>query len=673
MLGMMVACQHELTGAKDVDNPVVESREVVELHITAPIDAAGDTTGVRRIVYRDNGAGGLHPTWSFADSMAVYIERTDHSIIYAGKVVSEGTQVVDGVRKFGGKALQKAINEKYLYVYPYVEDGTAIGAATTRSIAWTSQSGALGRTDHISNLLPLVWREDVKHDNVLTPPERQGYVIRLRMLFHDYPGTISNVRIQTMARGNDGTTPDRIFPCRFSMANLGKEVNSTLDAKTEGTELSDTDYADALTLNVTGGEAIKNNDGLYEAEAYLVCGNVQNLNVFSTKYHVVVKTVGGTSYSMSDYRSLRGQQTANRTNGLPMLGNDTVFTLTAKYSKGVCNTVINDQYGVHSLLGMWNDYGKGYDPIGLVVYAGGDAVLTPGTVPSQLADNKTDILTKYKNNGTGTPTLFGATTYGSPAQNSIYAATAAAIADTKQRDVTINNIEITRPTEVFVTFINEYGWNENLLGYYHYTGAAPEDAEVMSMRKTLIFPNFSKPFHEPFNKQPEGTGLDKNNIGQPSDAPLREYETVKLLYTDEHGFVSTIFPAGTTIGFMMMIDTKANEESPKRGFDLLNWGQWRLFTNTIWNETNTTANGANANWPAGGYYRNNFFASADVCRDAEPVPGLAIYGVKDQGNNDLNTAYGAMIYMVSTGDPGAMLTHNSVYFNIGTGALVINK
>lgn len=116
---------------------------------------------------------------------------------------------------------------------------------------------------------------------------------------------------------------------------------------------------------------------------------------------------------------------------------------------------------------------------------------------------------------------------------------------------------------------------------------------------------------------------------------------------------------------MMMIDTEANENSPKSGYDLLKWSQWKLFTNTAWNADNS-------GWSTG-YANANFFASGDVGSDASGtlIPGLAIYGVKDNATNTYNTAYGAMIFMVSTSEPSAMQTHNKAYFNIGTGATVI--
>lgn len=237
----------------------------------------------------------------------------------------------------------------------------------------------------------------------------------------------------------------------------------------------------------------------------------------------------------------------------------------------------------------------------------------------------------------------------------------------KQANAVCNNITITAPTEVYVTFLSEYAWNQNLLGYYHYEGEAPSSGN--DVNKNIIYPNLSKPGHEPFNTN----GKPTNNIGKDGDAPLTEYETVKLMYLKPDGTAETIFPANTVIGFFMMIDVQANGFQQSQ-YSLLKWSQWRTFTNSAWNAENSRWSGA--------YNRCNFFASADVCNtsgtsaseaSSSAIPGLALYGMKDNATNDANTAYSTCLFMVSTSEPSAMQTQNKCYFNIGSGPLVINK
>lgn len=601
-----------------------------------------------RVGYTADGDG-LQLSWEANETLGVYIQKTNGSLIYAGTVSGSGEAGSRGERRFSGTVSEKQNGETYVYVHPAMAEGEMATAAQGHidysNNEGNAQQGELSSTAHITRFIPLVWHEGNAQ------VENHGYAVHLRMTFNEDPGKITSVTLQTMT----GAGNDAIFPVRFDVSNLAASSTMTGSAR----------------LTVTGdGTATNNDDGTWTADAYIACTH-HDVDVFRTKFDVKVETESnGTFYN--EFRSFPGQQQATSITGLPMLANGKCYNMTTKLSKSVSYTVINDQYKVFSVLGMWNQFGKPYDPFGLIVYDGVNAEM-PSTVPAQIKNNRTAIQTRYQNKGAGTPTWLGA------GPGTLYDMTAASNSNnTKQEDVTINNITIIdSPTEVFVTFISEYGWNENLLGYYHYTGEAPETS--FNVRKTLIFPNFSKPNHQPFNLGGAGAGdnTSRYNIGRPEDAPLREFETVKLVYTDANGYSSTTFPAGTTIGFMMMIDSEANAESVKpQGYDLLKWSQWRLFTNTTWNKENTIANGAAANWPTSpGYTRWNYFCSGDVCSDdgGTPIPGLAIYGVKDTGNNDVNTAYGAMIFMVSTSVPEAMQTQNTHCFNIGTGSVVVAK
>lgn len=627
---LLSACQGEELLA-DNSTPSTDAAADVRPLVEHTVSVAIDGTATR-VAYQPLGDG-LQLSWKANENLGVYIyNKTNSTYTYAGSILSTGTEGDRGVRHFTGTISAKNGGETYIYIHPFI-DGETQGSTAHGHITLTTQSAALGSTTHLSSLIPLIWHEGSPF------PTYHGYALHLSLAFNQDPGTITSVTLQTM--DEVGTTA--IFPAQFDAATMtgGSTKNS------------------AITLNVTSGTATKIGS-VWTADAYLACTNA-DVDVFRTKFNVKVETgSNGTFYN--EYRSFPGQEQANADDGLAMLANGKCYNLGAAMSEGAAPTIISTQYKVNSLLGMWNEYGKSTDPFHLVVYAGGDAELpTDGVMPQQLKDNKDAILLRYISQiaGNGTPTWLG------PAAGSLYATGYSTAEELKQADVTVNNIEITQPTEVFVTFISEFGWNENLLGYYYYSGEAPSSNSVV---KTIIFPNVSKPNHQPFNLEGTGSGSTTTpaNIGTPTQAPLREFETVKLLYTDAQGYTSTTFPKGTTIGFMMMIDTEAQENSPKSGYDLLKWSQWRLFTNTKWNTENSK-------W-LNTYANNNFFASGDVCNDSgAPIPGLAIYGVKDNATNTENTAYGAMIFMVSTKVPEAMKTYNKAYFNIGTGPLIVTK
>lgn len=630
----------------NVGNNIADG-ETTDVSVSVDITPRDDNNKApQRVTFSPN-APGLDLFWNAGEeSLGVYILQANGIYKRAGRITST-TGGTGGTRTFTGKVVKLKTGEKYFYLHP--DRGNAIN--------FTNQSGALGSTAHLSDLVPLVWAgADTNSEELFVAgaPTNHGYAIHLNLTFNEDPGTLQDIYVQTMDMGAE----DQVFASNFVSDNMAA-----------------TGLTKSITLHVTGGNVTNNGDGTYSADAYMACSH-KDKDVFRTKFNVKVTASNGTF--QCDYRSFPGQETIYGPNPqLPMLANGKCYNLSRQMSKAPASTVINSTFGVYSLLGMWNTYGQGYDPSHCII-------TDESQWPAQLRNNKTAILSRYPNNGTGTPTFL----------SQLYHAQNAASADERhtQSDVSFNNIQITQPTEVYITFVSEYGWNQNSLGYYHYpTGTFPYPSELVpQMRKTIIWPNVSKSYHEPFNKQPGGTGLDANNIGQPANAPLYEFETVRLLYTDANGYTSTIFPAGTTIGFVMMIDTKANQEQPKTYYDLLDWQQWRIFSNSAWNAHNTTdyiqtlaaANGMflpdgfkpNGEW-TGTYLHKNFFASGDVSIGNSPIPGLAIYGVKDKADDDEGetTAYGAMIYMISTSNPAAMQTQNKACFNIGEGNIVINK
>lgn len=148
--------------------------------------------------------------------------------------------------------------------------------------------------------------------------------------------------------------------------------------------------------------------------------------MFRTKYNVKVVATNGTYYS--DYKSMPGQAGATSDAGLAMLANGKSYKLSAKMSKGYATTIISDNFKVNSLLGMWNKYGKAYDPQGLVAYAGGSEDISGASIPDQLKSNKDAILDRAKSQLTsGTPNWLG------PANGSLYATGNAADMQTQNK------------------------------------------------------------------------------------------------------------------------------------------------------------------------------------------------------------------------------------------------
>lgn len=638
-----VGCADE--GAEPVSDPATPAeaegavhRDSVPLSFEASLGG-----GATRAEFTYN-AGKLHLSWSAKDALGVYIKTEDNKILRAGSIYGTGTAGKDP-RTFSGYVLQKFEHEEYIYMHPDIVNGTAVN--------FEEQYGEINGANTLNNYLPIVWKANAG-GSMPTQGACKGYVIRLVLNFNENPGNIRKILLHT---SKTSSTPDRIFPRSYSIDYFTNDEPFKFASVTPGTSASADTYTDAISLNVVGtGTPHDNGNGTYTVEAYLASACVKNLNVYSSQLRVEVINHDGKTFASTPV-NFKGQPGAS---SQQLLANDVFPDASLRKMEqtmspgGITPTIINYQYGISSILGMWNEYGQCYDPNGLVLLKDGTGGNNAG-MPDVLKNDGVGLAIhdRYSltNSSTGTPTFTW----------ELYNAHS----DVKQDNTTVNNIDITAPTEVYVSFLSEYAWNQNLLGYYHYptypTNSVPTSA--MGVMKNIIYPNLSKPGHEPFNSN----GLPKNNIGKNEDAPMREYETVKLIYTDPStGVSSTTFPAGTTIGFWGMIDVKANGFQQTQ-YSLLNWNQWRFFTNSAWNKDNSKWSGA--------YNRCNFFASGDICRrsgtsttpvlDSEIIKGVVIYGFKDNVTNDANTAYSTCIFLVSASNTEAMKTYNRACFNIG--------
>lgn len=656
--GMLLSsCSHEPEAwAGESEAPEsdasTDERPLVAHEVSVALDAAAT-----RVAYTLDGDN-LQLSWEANEALGVYIRRADNSVVYAGQLTGFGADGERGERRFTGVVSQKTDAEQYLYIHPTLP-GERQGALANGQIFFNHQSGALNSTRHLSRFVPLIWT-----DGATRVCSHHGYAIHLQLTFTEDPGTITQVTLQTMPEVGETL----IFPATFDASTMA--AGSVKQRE--------------VTLNVTSGAPAKGDDNKWHADAYLACSRSE-ANVFRTKFDVKVVAQNGTYYN--EFRSFPGQESATET--LPMLANGHCYNLTTAMSKDVAPTVINSQYKVNSLLGMWNPYGKVTDPFHLSHPAPSPAEVLSG-FPAQLKSNILDKQASFT-----ARTLVGKSAQGTPTFT--WAMVTKQIVGNsdgyKQADVTYNNIDIVNaPTEVFVTFISEYAWSQNLLGYYHYpTGSVP--ASSNDVLKTIIFPNVSKGGHVPYNKGGVDGGPNVNpnteaaNVGTADDAPLQEYTTVQLLYNNHDGTYSKEFPAGTTIGFFMMRDPKASSSDhdegtmgdtsedahtgyqPRPDNTLLDWNAWRLFTNTKWNSASGNT----------GWWNNmscqNFFCSADVgnADSGGVIPGLALYGAKDDASHNYNYSFSAMLYMVSTGNPSSMQTANKCYFNIGSGGLVIDK
>lgn len=682
----LASCSDEL-GA-DVSAPQQTERKLVSLSFEATLgreDASATRVGYEYGGIGDGSKNGLKLTWSEKDQIGVYIKTTEGIIVRAGSISKSGDTTDDGKTcVFSGLVSEKFEDEKYIYMHPDLGRRTFVNLE--------DMSGQLGNTAHINDHLPIVWREGNAKGEFL------GYVLHLTLNFQTInPGKLKKVTLLTDRRNmDDQVYGDRIFPRHYSINYLALDAGefpfnpNPSGSIVEGSATNNSDYTHAITLNVTGDGTVHETGGLYTTDVYLTSSEVKNLNIFSSKIKVMAVGEGNNIYSSKSSVSFKGQSTMGTGPYYSdaILKNGTVRKMTADMQEGALSTtIINETYKVNSILGMWNEYGRPYDPNGLMVYEGGDATLPAtgsGVMPDQLINNITALRTRSLQSLTGTATsntpthtwvLYESQCAGFTNSYMIVndgGANTDHGNDHTQSNTTINNIEITSPTKVYFTFLGEFAWWQNLIGYYHYNkNNIP--ASSNDITKIIIFPNASKPGHEPFNTY----GAARDNIGKAEDAPLKLGETVKLLYMNpDNGTVSEEFPKDEVIGFFLMQNPQANGFQ-QSAFSLMNWNVPRYFSNQAWNADN-------AGWPTT-TGRLNTFVSADVCNAAPTskdykappsakIPGIAFYGAMDDINKRGEvTAWSAMLFAISTSDPAAMKTQNRMYFNIGTGNTVVLK
>lgn len=149
-----------------------------------------------------------------------------------------------------------------------------------------------------------------------------------------------------------------------------------------------------------------------------------------------------------------------------------------------------------------------------------------------------------------------------------------AVIDKEGLDPETGEMRTIESANLFFTFVGEAAWYENGVGYYYYeTGKAP--ASPAELKKFLILPNASIPYHAPYGEK----GTAGNNFTA-ANAPAYSNMQVQLLYVDDEGNVSTDFPAGLTVGFFLVSDAMQSAKATDKTFTPTNT---TFYSNEAWN------------------------------------------------------------------------------------------
>lgn len=143
----------------------------------------------------------------------------------------------------------------------------------------------------------------------------------------------------------------------------------------------------------------------------------------------------------------------------------------------------------------------------------------------------------------------GASSKPSGLNNSQYAAKSTDLINTQVQESYHDDegyVQTVTSAEVFFTFIQESGWNENVVGYYFYpTDSVP--ASPANLNKYIILPNASISGNPPYGSK----GFNNTNWGS-NNAPVSTNQKIQLLYEDKNGNMTPNFPPKTTIGYFII-------------------------------------------------------------------------------------------------------------------------
>ena len=115
--------------------------------------------------------------------------------------------------------------------------------------------------------------------------------------------------------------------------------------------------------------------------------------------------------------------------------------------------------------------------------------------------------------------------------------------------------------EVYFTFVQESGWNQNVVGYYFY----PSDQVPSSpseVKKYIILPNCSIAGNAPYG----AIGNNNKNYGS-DNAPCQSNTKIQLLYEDSNGHFTPDFPPAVTIGYFIIGDGFTVGSATKSGLN----------------------------------------------------------------------------------------------------------
>lgn len=200
-----------------------------------------------------------------------------------------------------------------------------------------------------------------------------------------------------------------------------------------------------------------------------------------------------------------------------------------------------------------------------------------------------------------------------------------------------------KSAEVWFTFLTEYAWNQNTVGYYFFNKNNPPKSPADIDKKFIILPHASKPNEAPF-------GAKGNELYHNEYAPTHTNQRVQLLYVDENGKASKNFPPNIEIGFFLIADG-FKCDNPNVGTETIDGITYNTRVNrkinTSKRETyysNYEFNGGSVDG-TGGNIKKRFVA----CRLAN---GTVVYGCED-GSNE---SYDDMMFTITATPEKALHT-----------------
>lgn len=525
-------------------------------HVEFVADVQGDDTKVDFEYITGNGdskKNGLYTFWDGNEQMDVYIKsgsEGSYRYEYAGRIPAVAGSLSDNrlLLSFSGEVKGRENPETDVFVMVYTNCGAEYDW-TKQTLDMSESSAGTNGLKALKNYSPIVWEYDAENATYSNMSNKACY-IRFTA-----SGLGANAKVKSLSI----FSPDAVFPKTFDLSKFEYQSDNKSKTLSYAFENLSAD-ADGKVEVFLAAPIIDSGEKNYQIHVVTEDG-AHTISTLSTN-----GITSASAMSASKVYNLKRSSFQGATNPAATVGQ------TQGGSTGAGDVVIE------SIVGQWDKTGYLSNDIYGVLDMGKPENLNFDHLKAINAINK--IYNAYFSGNTDTKIHRAAVAVAGKqgqaegtghqmSENGPQYVTS--IDDTG----TFNNIVTTKPTMVYMTFIDSKAWNTNTIGYYCYNGENDSKGIAYSsaeghkeVHDLIVFPSTSQ-----------------STKGEHLIHKFEAKTTAQLLYPSSLGTFSKEFPAGTTIGLMERVN--ALEDSKDFALKAISNDSPVHYTNIAWNKLNT--------------------------------------------------------------------------------------